>query len=803
MGKQNVEKIAIEKFFSRKQLEKIDKVIESRMSVDDATKKYQKLFAGTDFIIMDGGTNRDVWRHKKLKGIVFKIACDTYGVEANYREFYVSDIDPKRLTITYSISETGSIVVQEEVGRITTKDQFEKHKKDIRKMLLKLHEKILLVDCQFKNFKNFGIRTLSDGSKVPVVLDYGDTVPFGDYQSLQTEVNFSEEVNVSLRCKSVVDKKKSQDQCKGTLVPNKDFSALVCDKCGDMHTFHDAYRAFVLDKKQGKKSFVDGIDEDLLKSAESEYKQRIDRDVRNYATVKMGEVKIVDNTKCRIDEMKPEYEIVGGYIIPPPPEGLKFGDMRYNKCLNGTISPNVYLEFIGENPEDWHEENFICNSDEDVNPITEDTSDILNIISKRNDAQIYSEDELIDGDCSENRRFRETDEGQNCNEFVSSRNHDVVRGDELSESECNDIIKEYTSATNTERDNESIPYTLTGKDVEIEEYSPDDFAWMTHSEESLSEKDFMAMMETQGKKLPATDIDINLLQILNRDPSYYMKCFNISNQMLGLKLYTAFLEITHDYETSETSTTLISLIAGATRHLQDIVWSAMYKSYKLGKLNRAHLNKVFTEAWTELWSVLTSFVGHGDIQFPDFAQLVRRHVGVSDQELSFLFINYRDAFGITDAVHQSETCIENNKSEDISNQSTIGCVSGEDLRSILSRYEPSEIIDALREMDILDIEEIQEDGEQQMACERDELQDGLVPMTLQELKDRPFVIAWTEPGDDRETIVKVDLYEHIMQNIPNIKSGDTNLLTIAAIDPWNADKDPELYAEWYKSCSSN
>jgi hypothetical protein len=802
MGKQNVEKIAIEKFFSRKQLEKIDKVIESRMSVDDATKKYQKLFAGTDFIIMDGGTNRDVWRHKKLKGIVFKIACDTYGVEANYREFYVSDIDPKRLTITYSISETGSIVVQEEVGRITTKDQFEKHRKEIRKMLLKLHEKILLVDCQFKNFKNFGIRTLSDGSKVPVVLDYGDTVPFGDYQSLQTEVNFSEEVNVSLRCKSVIDKKKSQDQCKGTLMPNKDFSALICDKCGDMHTFHDAYRAFVLDKKQGKKTFVDGINEDLLASAEADYKQTIDRDTRNYARAKMGEVKIVDNTKCRGGEMREGYEIVGGYIIPPPPQGLKFGDMRYNKCLNGTITPDVYLEFIGENPENWHEENFICNTDADVNPITDETSDLVRNVNKLVGVYEYVKEDNDEDDQSTDRRFRSREQEQSCTEFESTENHELVRDEELSEADCNDIIKSYTEATNTERVNEAIPYKQIVHTEDVEEYSPQDFMWMTHAEESLSEKDFMAMMETQGKKLSAADIDTNLLQILNRDPSYYMKCFAISNQMTGLKLYTAFLEITHIYENNEISTTLHGMVAQLTRHLQDTVWSAMYKSYKLGKLNRAHLNKVFTEAWTELWGVLASFVSHGDINYPDFAGMVGRHVEISNHELSYLFIG-QGPLGITDAVNQPKTCIEDGQFVGESSHPTAGLVS-DNLRDILSRYEPSEIIDALREMDILDIEEVgEEDGEQQMACEQEELQDGLVPMTLQELKDRPFVIAWTEPGDDRETIVKVDLYEHIMQNIPNIKSGDTNLLTIAAIDPWNADKDPELYSEWYKSCSSN
>ena len=247
MGKKsiNLEKIPISDFLSDKTLEKIERIISTSNDVDIAYDRIEDLLSEKDFIVKDLGTNRVIFTHKKkkYKDLIFKVAGDSHGIEANYREFYNGDLD-KALTFSYSISDNGVFIVQERVTPFkssTMKDR----KKDVRKMLEHLSDKILLVDCRLSNFKNFGVRK---NGKV-CLLDHGDTIPLPKHQSDKI-INIDEESNVSLRCKKLKDITESKaKQCGGKLKYSKDFDYLECQKCGSRMAVNDAYKEFWGDKK--------------------------------------------------------------------------------------------------------------------------------------------------------------------------------------------------------------------------------------------------------------------------------------------------------------------------------------------------------------------------------------------------------------------------------------------------------------------------------------------------------------------------------------------------------------------------
>ena len=172
-------KIPIEEFISEKKLDKILHIIEKSDDVELNYDRIENIL--NDFKVKDLGTNRIVFLHKKdkYKNYIFKVAGDSHGIEANYREFYNGDLD-KRLTYSYSISNNGVFIVQERVDRMSREDMKER-KKDVRKMLEKLSDKILLVDCKLDNFKNFGIRKNGE----VCLLDHGDTIPLPNFRVMK------------------------------------------------------------------------------------------------------------------------------------------------------------------------------------------------------------------------------------------------------------------------------------------------------------------------------------------------------------------------------------------------------------------------------------------------------------------------------------------------------------------------------------------------------------------------------------------------------------------------------------------
>lgn len=343
-------KIPISEFISDKKLETIEKILQKSSDVDLNYDRVEELLE-KNYTVKDLGTNRLVLIHKdkKYKNLIFKVAGDSHGIEANYREFFNGDLD-KNLTFSYSISKNGVFIVQERVERMTF-DIMKDRKKDVRKMLKSLSKKLLLVDCKLSNFKNFGIRKNGD----VCLLDHGDTVPLPNYQG-DNIVNLNEESYVSLKCKKMANPmaKKAKDirPCGGKLKYNKDFEYFICNKCGAISPIHDAYKEFYGDKrleKEGKETSM--LDENPGFDRES-YKEY----VKEYCLKTMGCIPNNKNNKKETVDMKKTTingevcKEIKGYFIPEPTE---FQLMKFKSMKMGEMTPKDYLKSINKDPAEY------------------------------------------------------------------------------------------------------------------------------------------------------------------------------------------------------------------------------------------------------------------------------------------------------------------------------------------------------------------------------------------------------------------------------------------------------------------
>ena len=342
-------KINISKFISDKRLNKIESIIEKSANTDDAYDKIENLLID-DFTVKDLGTNRLILINNKNNKYICKIAGDSHGIEANYREFYNGDLDEKRITKSYSISDNGVFLVQEKVTPFTS-ETMKKYKKDVRKMLKHLEDKLLLVDCKLSNFKNFGIRKNGD----IVLLDHGDTVPLTMYKNGKV-VNIMEETNVSLRCKEY--KKgtlgsKNPKPCGGKLSYSKNYDYFICEKCGAKMSIHDAYKEFYSYSRKssdydGKlfNHFQDGFDPE-------EYEKEVNNSIRQYAKDTMDNIKKKEEKKMMKKQINGhKCQQIKGYWLPVDSD-KKFASIKLISVKKGDISPIDYLKFLNLNPDDY------------------------------------------------------------------------------------------------------------------------------------------------------------------------------------------------------------------------------------------------------------------------------------------------------------------------------------------------------------------------------------------------------------------------------------------------------------------
>lgn len=435
MKKEKYKKVPISEFISDKKLSKIKKIIDTSECVEVAYDRIETLLCD-NYKVLGLGTNRLilVCKKDKYKDLVFKVAGDSHGIEANYREFYNGDLD-KSLTFSYSISDDGLFVVQERVKVLDSKSM-DKHKKEVRKMLKHLSNKLLLVDCKMSNFRNFGIRKNGD----VVLLDHGDTVPLPKSQTSNI-VNIDEESNVSLRCKKfkeTSEKTSKLKPCGGKLEYSKNFEYLECSRCGAIMSVNDAYKEFYGDKNARidvHSDFIDGLNFDpdewskQIKAYAKDTMSSVNKNnINNEGECKMKE-KMINGKKCT--QMK-------GYWVPDevfsnPMYAMLINSVRLNKTkpkdfikqLN--LDPNEYAVRIedhtpNKNRAEWKERIGVA------------VNEVLAIMKEHDEnkyAITYKEIEercgfVIDNIEKEKEIFKRVIGGCNIDKFIYKRDRFVV-----------------------------------------------------------------------------------------------------------------------------------------------------------------------------------------------------------------------------------------------------------------------------------------------------------------------------------------------------------------------------------------
>ena len=184
------------------------------------------------FIHLAGGTNRVVYYHPDVPGVVYKIALDAIGIRDNPAEFMNQRLIKPYCCKVFECSPCGTIASFERVERITSLEEFESVADDIYYIISRiLLGKYVLEDIGINFFLNWGIRTRSSSGYAfgPVILDF----PY-----------IYELDGGKLFCNKILD---NGQKCGGEIDYDDGFNFLCCTKCGAQYNARDLAKA----SKQG------------------------------------------------------------------------------------------------------------------------------------------------------------------------------------------------------------------------------------------------------------------------------------------------------------------------------------------------------------------------------------------------------------------------------------------------------------------------------------------------------------------------------------------------------------------------
>lgn len=162
------------------------------------------------------GTNITVMSHPYYPGVVFKIALDEFGIADNFNDCVLQNLIP-RYNRVLARDPSGMVSVQER-HVLMTPGQREVFAPQIMDLLKAISNYYLVVDLGLDMFLNYGITR--EGNFV--IIDGSDLFPL-------------KQMKRGLLCKRIVGEHKKTGElkrCEGKLVYSKDFSRLVCTKCG-------------------------------------------------------------------------------------------------------------------------------------------------------------------------------------------------------------------------------------------------------------------------------------------------------------------------------------------------------------------------------------------------------------------------------------------------------------------------------------------------------------------------------------------------------------------------------------------
>ena len=184
------------------------------------------------FIHLAGGTNRVVYYHPDVPGVIYKIALDAIGIRDNPAEFMNQRLIKPYCCKVFECSPCGTIASFERVERITSLEEFESVADDIYYIISRiLLGKYVLEDIGINFFLNWGIRTRSSSGYAfgPVILDF----PY-----------IYELDGGKLFCNKILD---NGQKCGGEIDYDDGFNFLCCTKCGAQYNARDLAKA----SKQG------------------------------------------------------------------------------------------------------------------------------------------------------------------------------------------------------------------------------------------------------------------------------------------------------------------------------------------------------------------------------------------------------------------------------------------------------------------------------------------------------------------------------------------------------------------------
>lgn len=162
------------------------------------------------------GTNIAVMSHPYYPGVVFKIALDEFGIADNFNDCVLQNLIP-RYNRVLARDPSGMVSVQER-HVLMTPGQREVFAPQIMDLLKAISNYYLVVDLGLDMFLNYGVTR--EGNFV--IIDGSDLFPL-------------KQMKRGLLCKRIVGEHKKTGElkrCEGKLVYSKDFSRLVCTKCG-------------------------------------------------------------------------------------------------------------------------------------------------------------------------------------------------------------------------------------------------------------------------------------------------------------------------------------------------------------------------------------------------------------------------------------------------------------------------------------------------------------------------------------------------------------------------------------------
>lgn len=172
--------------------------------------KLLQTFKIEDVVKLGPGTNRYAF---KLGGFVIKVATDHDGKIDNLKEFKMAKRLFPYVTKIYEVSENGTLLVAEYIQPFTEYAEMCKYAEKIRKILTELSTVYLIGDVGLtpKNYSNWGLRI---GTEDPVCLDFAYVY------------EVSSELFICRHCNT-----------NSMLVPNRDFTELICPNKGCNHHY--------------------------------------------------------------------------------------------------------------------------------------------------------------------------------------------------------------------------------------------------------------------------------------------------------------------------------------------------------------------------------------------------------------------------------------------------------------------------------------------------------------------------------------------------------------------------------------